>query len=724
MSRQRFIRPLFVGILLAAALTLPGLAQTSAPSKAALTPVVYSAVASDLSMPLRDMKRIPPPWEAVESEAGEVPNRLLPKADKSRAPERLQADTAVQSWPGTTATPAPYRNWEGIGNLGNVVPPDTQGDVGLNHYVQWVNLSLAIWDKNGTLVYGPVNGNTLWQGFGGPCDACNDGDPVVIYDHLANRWLVSQFALPNYPAGPFYEYVAISQTSDPTGAWYRYAFKTSDTKMDDYPKLGAWSDAYYMTCNQFDTGGRWAGAGVLAFEKAKMLTGDPGARIIYFDLATVNTGYGGMLPAHLEGNTAPPAGAPCPFGEVDDDSWGWPHDQFSVWLFHADWTTPANSTFGLSGNPNVVLQTAPFSSYFCGLNGCIHQPGTSRGLDELSDRLMYRLQYRNFGDHQSLVTCHTVNADGAGTAGVRWYELRSTGGDWSILQQGTYAPDGTSRWMGSVAMNGQGAIGVGYSASSDSVYPSIRYAGRLVSDPLGTMNQAEQVLKAGTGVQTTSYSRWGDYSSLSVDPVDDCTFWYTQEYIATTGDRDWQTRVGAFRLADCSSSGGLTVTASATPSSGPIPLAVSLSATASGGTGPYTYAWTFGDGSTGTGVTVSHTYAARGSYSAQVTATDSQSHTGTGVAYVTALAQPPVITSVTKLANPLRLKVSGTNFHSNFNITGGGAPLLLYKYKSTTEILLKGPEIIKSVFPKGVPVAIVITNNDDGGVSAPFTYTR
>ncbi len=715
---------LLAGAVLASTLALPSAAQTPAAAEKALIPVVTTAVASDLSIPLREMKRIPPPWQGAEREAEEVPNRVLPKADKARAPERLGADTAVQSWPGTAATPAPSRNWEGIGNLGNVVPPDTQGDVGLNHYVQWVNLSLAIWDKNGTLVYGPVNGNTIWQGFGGPCDNCNSGDPVVLYDHLANRWLISQFALPNYPAGPFYEYIAISQTSDPTGAWYRYAFQTSATKMDDYPKLGAWSDAYYMTCNQFSTSGSWAGAGVLAFEKAKMLTGDPGARMIYFDLASVNNGYGGMLPAQLEGSTAPPAGAPCPFAEVDDDSWGWPHDQFSVWLFHADWTNPANSTFGLSGNPNDVLQTAPFTSYFCGVAGCIPQPGTSQGLDELSDRLMFRLQYRNFGDHQSLVTCHTVNADGAGTAGVRWYELRSTGGNWSIFQQGTYQPDTTSRWMGSVAMNGQGAIGLGYSASSSSVYPSIRYAGRLATDPLGTMGQAEQVLKAGTGVQTTRYARWGDYSSMSVDPVDDCTFWYTQEYVATSGDRNWQTRVGAFKLADCASAGGLTVTVTANPTSGTVPFTPGVTVDVSGGDGNYTYAWSYGDGGQGSGGSFSHTYTTPGAYTIVATVNDGSGHTGTGVAYVTALAPPPIINSVTKLGNPLRLKVTGSNFHADFKVTAGGQQLLLYKYKGTTEIVLKGATILKSVFPKGLPVQIVITNDDDGGVSAPFTYTR
>jgi hypothetical protein len=618
--------------------------------------------------------------------------------------------------------PAPVQNWEGLGNLAGVLPPDTQGDVGLDHYVQWVNLSLAIWDKSGTLVYGPVDGNTLWQGFGGPADSSNDGDPVVIYDRLANRWLISQFALPNYPAGPFYQYIAISRSPDPTGSWYRYAFEVSDSKMNDYPKLGVWPDGYYMSVNQFNTRGGWAGAGVFAFDRAKMLAGDPSASFITFDLYSVDAGYGGMLPAQATGPTPPPAGAPCPFAEADDDAWGWPHDQISLWEFHADWANPANSTFGLSGDPNAVLQTAPFDTNLCGYDLCISQQGVTSALDTISDRLMFRLSYLNFGDHQTLTTCHTVDADGTDHAGVRWYELRDTGTGWGIYQQGTYAPDSEHRWMGSLGMDKAGDMALGYSVSGADLYPSVRYAGRLPGDPLGELSQAEQTLVAGGGAQTHSSGRWGDYSTMSLDPTYDCTFWYTQEYYASTSSAGWQTRIGSFKFPTCTPANGPLVTAQATSPTGVSPLSVALSASAFRGQAPYTYAWTFGDGTSGSGSSVSHTYMALGTYEARVTATDGVGAAASTSVYVSVMVPPPVITSAQKLASPLRLKVSGSNFHRDFTLKINGTPVTA-TYKSDALVLAKGTSL-KMLLPKGIAVNLTVTNNDDGGISAPFSYTR
>ncbi|OYW06355.1 MAG: hypothetical protein B7X11_01135 [Acidobacteria bacterium 37-65-4] len=669
------------------------------------------------------MPRIPPPWNALELREREVANRTLPKAGSARAESRMGSDMALQSWPGSgPAMPAPSRNWEGIGNLNGVLPPDTQGDVGLNHYVQWVNLSLAIWDKSGTLVYGPVDGNTLWQGFGGPADGSNDGDPVVLYDRLADRWLISQFALPNYPGGPFYQYIAVSQSPDPTGSWYRYAFKVSDTKMNDYPKLGVWPDGYYMSVNQFDSAGNWAGAGVFAFDRAKMLAGDPSASFITFDLYAVDSGYGGMLPAQVVGPVPPPEGAPCPFAEVDDDAWGWPQDQLSLWQFHADWTTPSNSTFGLSGDPNFVLQTAPFDSDLCSFNACVTQQGVGSTLDTLSDRLMFRLDYLNFGDHQTLATCHTVDADGTDHAGVRWYELRDSGSGWSIYQQGTYAPDSEHRWMGSVGMDKAGDLAVGYSVSGTDLYPSIRYAGRVPGDPLGQLSQAEQTFATGAGAQTHSSGRWGDYSTMSLDPADDCTFWYTQEYYALTSSAGWQTRIGSFKFPECTPATGPLVTAQGLPTAGVAPLAVTFTASVSRGQLPYTYAWTFGDGSSGSGASVSHTYAAHGTYEARVTASDGAGATSSSSVYVSATVPPPVITFAKKVPNPLRLKVSGSNFHTNFTLMVNGNPIRA-AYKNSTLVMGKGANL-KMMLPKGTAVSLTIRNNDDGGISAPLLYTR
>ena len=319
-------------------------------------PQVSASIKNDASLPLRD---ITPDPASQAPAARQLPRLSRPSA--VAAPDAgigvLALDPVLQDWPGTPTMPSPIRSFAGIGNRNGAVPPDTNGDVGPNHYVQWVNLSFQIWDKSGNSLYGPASGNTLWSGFGGPCQTTNDGDPIVLYDPLADRWLMSQFALPNYPNGPFYQCIAISQTPDPTGAWYRYAFQVSATKMNDYPKFGVWPDGYYMSVNQFGAGSGqpWAGAGVFAFDRAKMLAGQP-ASFVYFDLYGVNPSYGGLLPADLDGPTPPPLGSPNYFAAVDDNAAGFPTDVFHIWKFHVDWSNTANST--LTGPTD--LTTAAF----------------------------------------------------------------------------------------------------------------------------------------------------------------------------------------------------------------------------------------------------------------------------------------------------------------------------------------------------------------------------
>lgn len=508
-------------------------------------PTVRYATRSDSTAPLRDMPQIPP-MPAVLGQIFQRPFKRLP--NRAGSGGSAGPDPVVQaSLPGTSA-PSTGASFEGVQNVNGVLPPDPVGDIGPDHYVQMVNLSFAVYDRYGTKLYGPVNNNSLWRGFGGACESTNDGDPVVLYDHLADRWLMSQFALPNFPRGPFYQCVAVSQTPDPTGAWHRYAFTISDTKLNDYPKFGVWSDGYYMSVNQFKCNPvrcSWAGEGVVAFERDQMLDGES-ARMVYFNLYNVDPNLGGMLPADLDG-PVPPSGAPNPFAQVDDGSWGYTsQDQLQVWNFHVDWNNPSSSTFTF----DRALHTAAFDANMCGYSrNCIPQPGGT-DVDAISDRLMYRLQYRNFGDHQSLVVNHTVDV-GGDHAGIRWYELRDSGGGWGIRQQGTFAPDGDHRWMGSAAMNGSGDIALGYSVSSGITYPSIRFTGRLAGDTLGEMTQGEGTIVAGSGFQTHSAGRWGDYSMLAVDPVDDCTFWYTQEYYPSWGNAPWHTRIGSFQLSDC-----------------------------------------------------------------------------------------------------------------------------------------------------------------------------
>ena len=465
--------------------------------------------------------------------------------------------------------PEPNLYFDGISANNNVLPPDTEGDIGFDpatgkkYYFQWVNLEFEIWDVTDpasiSSVYGPQNGKALFSGLSGICKTHNDGDPIVLFDQLSDRWVASQFA---YATGDFEQCIAVSASANPLGSWYEYSFQISTTRLGDYPKFAVWPDGYYMTLNQFTPriggGWDWYGAGALVFERAAMLNG-ASARALEYDLNE----YGpGMLPATLTG-PAPTPGTPAYFTEWDDaGSYGLgdPADTIRIWYAHTDWTNPANSTFGADAahTANAKVTTTNVDPALCGnpntVTSCIPQPGTSVKLDPISDRQMYRAEYRNFGSYQTLIGNHTVDANGADQAGIHWFELRNSGSGWGTApyQEGVYAPaDGDNRWMGSLAMDGAGDMALGYSVSSSTTYPSVRYTGRLSTDTLGLMPQGEANLAAGGGSQTDSSSRWGDYSTMSVDPTDDCTFWYTQEYYVTTSDAAWNTVIGSFKFPSC-----------------------------------------------------------------------------------------------------------------------------------------------------------------------------
>jgi hypothetical protein len=444
------------------------------------------------------------------------------------------ADPVRQSSPVQTSSPTPGSSFNGISAVDSL-PPDPNGAVGPNNYVQIVNESFAVYSKTGVKQYGPVTTNTLFTGFGGDCETYNDGDATVVYDRAADRWVISQFAV---SGSNYYQCVAVSTTADPTGSYYRYAFQYDS--FPDYPKLGVWPDAYYETFNLFDFS--FIGPEVCAYDRASMLSGLPATQQCFI----LDAQYGGMLPSDVDSATPPPTGAPNYLLNFNTNS-------LDLWKFHVDWTTPANTT--LTGP--TAISVANFAPA-CGGGACIQQPQSSPyvgTLDSLGDRLMYRLAYRNFGDHESLVVNHSINA--GNRVGIRWYELRNTPasalGTPSVFQQGTYAPDSTEyRWMGSIAMSGTGDIALGYSRSSAASgdYPSVAYTGRLAGDAPGVMTQGETVLKAGQGSQEF-YDRWGDYSSMSVDPTDDCTFWYTGEYLPSTDSFNWSTRIGSFKLPGC-----------------------------------------------------------------------------------------------------------------------------------------------------------------------------
>lgn len=520
------------------------------------TPVVILSSRHDTSPPLRTIAPVFP--GAEKQEAPENPARQVAPVTMPDAFDPFLQQAAPQG-----PMPAVSAGFDGVNNRNGVLPPDTNGDVGLNQYVQTVNLSFAVYSKTGAVLLTPRNTNTVFSGFGGPCESTNHGDPIVQYDQLADRWLISQFSV----NGPYYQCVAVSTTGDATGSWYRYEFQISTTRMNDYPKFGVWPDGYYASFNDFAGGVSFAGATVVAFDRDKMLLGQAATAVKF----VLGTAFYSLLPSDLDGSTLPPAGAPDSFVQMDDNFWGYPQDQLEVWRFHVDWATPGNSTF--TQQPN--LATASFAQ----MTADIPQPTTITRLDTLTDRLMYRLAYRNFGTHEAMVVNHTVSV--SSRAGVRWYELRRTGGNWSINQQGTYAPaDGMHRWMGSVALDHAGNLALGMSAGSSTVYPSIYYAGRLAGDPAGTLTM-ESTMTTGAGSQTHAAGRWGDYSSISVDPTDDCTFWYTTEYLSVTGSAPWKTRIGAFRYPSCTSGPpppAPTIT-SFTPTSGPVGTGVTITGT-------------------------------------------------------------------------------------------------------------------------------------------------
>ena len=519
-------------------------------------PEQHQASGFHVSPPLRDLEAGPP-------KAGFVVEREMPIRRRAtrRALQPAVGDATTQASPVPSRLPLPTISFEGLRNSQNgsvngflTLPPDTNGDVGPVHYVQTVNNLVQVFDKKTgkALLPSPKPLGGLFASLGGSCaDTYNSSDPVVLYDHLADRWVLG-FAGNVFAGPPFYQCVAVSKTNDPTGSYFLYVFRMPNDWLNDYAKLGVWPDAYYMTDNQFQ-GNTFVGVGVLALDRTKMLAGDATAGFLYVNLgaqaSTAN--LFGMLPADLDGQ-APPLGTPGYFLVLTAPEFGDTADALRLFQFHVDFSNPSASTW--TERPESPIPTAHFNPNLCNFQiSCIPQPRPGPGLDPLSDWLLYRLQYRNLGSAETLVVTHTVNASPSGKnlAGIRYYEVVRTllpGTSFGIQQQGTFAPDTNQRWMGSAAIDKQGNLLVGYSVSSKSLFPSIRYAGRAVGDPPGL---SEATLQTGGGAQTSSSHRWGDYTMLSVDPVDNCTFWYTNEYYAASSNLQWQTRIGSVKFPSC-----------------------------------------------------------------------------------------------------------------------------------------------------------------------------
>lgn len=501
-----------------------------------ITIIVGKSSHNDTSIPLRDIPAIPAKdfdKPALEKENPPLP--LIGHVDGRDAVRQTKVVMGSSVAPLAATAGVTFEGINQAGGCGNCAPPDTNGDVGPNHYVQSVNSSFAIYSKTGTKLYGPAAINTIWSGFGGACQTRNDGDPIVLYDKQADRWMVSQFTA----ASPYNECIAISQTGDPTGAWHRYAFQLSTTDFPDYPHFGIMPAGYFMSVNWFANASTYAGPRPYVFDRAKMLLGQPAT--FQTTSAALGSAIAPLQPADQDGATAPSNATTGLFLSYSSP--------FKLYKFNVNWATPASTTWTNSAS----VTPASFTALCATSRNCIPQSGTTQKLDGIGDRFMYRLVYRNMGTYESLLAVHSVRAGGTNAkpvAGVRWYEIRNPFGTPSIYQQGTFGPaDSVSRWMGSIAMDKNGSIALAYSASGSTTFPGIRYTGRLSTDALGTMGQGEGIMYAGTGYQS-GVNRWGDYSNLSVDPVDDCTFWFTTEYNNSKGWA-WGTKIGSFKLPGC-----------------------------------------------------------------------------------------------------------------------------------------------------------------------------
>ena len=496
----------------------------------------------------------------------------------------------------TLAMPTPSLTFDGASQtdnaavgIGLVLPPDVNGDVGLNHYVSSVNLVYKIFNKDGSVAAGPIRTNALFSGLpaGDPCRVNNDGDPVVVYDPLADRWHISQFAI---TGGTNCQCVAVSKTGDPTGAYYVWRYDYPLNLFNDYPKVGVWPDAYHMTFNQFNNAGTaFLGMGFLSQDRPKALAGDPTASVVYKNIQPIDPNAGGALPADVDGILPPPAGMAEVIAEYRADEFGDPLDGIRYYKWVPDFINPGSSTLTIL--PDVAL--APFDARNPVGRGDIEQFGGAN-LDAISDRLMHRFAYRNLGTQSAPINSYVgnlaVNVSGVNPTtastyqtGIRWFEMRRAADAFSVFDQGTHnltpgnGASGLNNWMASIAQDNAGNIGLGFSQSSTAQRADIKIAGRT-NNVLnsGVLNEGESLFHAAGGSQTSTSGRWGDYSSMTVDPVDDCTFWYTQEYYATTSGAGWKTRIGKFNFPNCNPVQKATITGTITSCASGLPVDLAL----------------------------------------------------------------------------------------------------------------------------------------------------
>ena len=492
-------------------------------------PIVVQARHAETSLAFRDLADVG--WHNI--------SKVMPEHDRSLNPHISgQRDTVAQTEILAPVSANTILNFDGItdSQAGGFVPPDTNASVGTTQVVETVNVAFAVYNKStGAQIMAPKSIQTLYTPLGGQCATGNLSDPVVNFDKVAGRWVITMIAFnSNFSVND--ACMAVSTTADATGTYHVYAFAYGKT-LPDYPKVGVWPDAYYVTTDSFPNGGFFTGAESCAMDRTAMLAGNT-AKMVCFQRGS---GDFALVPADVDGATQPAAGAPNFQMDLASST------QLNLYKFHVDFVTTSNSTF--TGPTKLTV-----AAYTDACSACIKQPSPGESLDSLGDRLMYRLAYRNFGDHESMVVSHSVKGTGTGNApsAVRWYEIRNPNSSPVLFQQGTFGGGSLAAalWMGSIAMDKLGNIALGASASSATLKPSILFTGRVPTDALGKMESGKLIVQ-GTGVQQNSFNRWGDYSSMAIDPVDDCTFWYAQEYYKTNGSFNFSTRLASLKFTTC-----------------------------------------------------------------------------------------------------------------------------------------------------------------------------
>jgi hypothetical protein len=509
------------------------------------------------------------PYVAPKPEHEEQPLMRHPRPKNPPQTSAITGLPHVQSllenvWRPAPTMPPPILTFDGHNNTCGCVPPDSDGDVGPNHYVEAVNESIKMFDKSGNTLLGPTTWNSFFSGLTGtPCQNANDGDGFVLYDPIADRWLISDFAFPS-GSGPFYQCIGISQTPNPvSGGWFLYALQVdpaNPTFLGDYPKFAMWNsggnpaqNAYFLTVNLFVGFGPFAGVRVFALDRASMLAGGP-TNAIGFTLSTSDVGLSySFLAANFRNGDPPPAGRNGMVLAINSSAnAGDTETQVHARFFHVDFVNPANATFGVGAThqPNAEITVNGFSNAVGpGFNSdIVPQQGTTIKLDTVGDRMFTPVVYQNRGGTESLWASYPVILNYPnGPVAVRWYQFNVTGGVFPATpaqqQDWSNGNDGLWRWMPSIAVNQNGDVAIGYSTSSASIFPGIRYAGRLVSDPPNNLGQGEAIMFPGTASQTGA-SRWGDYSMTTADPADGISFWHVNEYATPP----WRTRIGKFQM--------------------------------------------------------------------------------------------------------------------------------------------------------------------------------